>query len=309
MAERASHHAPLLEAVPNVSEGRRGAVVAALAAAVEGHRGARLLQVSADADHHRTVLTLAGSPEGLHRALLALYACAAERLDLRRHQGVHPRLGAVDVVPFVPLSDCGMATAVAAARRLGEAVAARHALPVYLYAEAAAAPARRRLADLRRGGLAGIAARLADPAWRPDFGPTALHPRLGATAIGARGVLIAVNAQLATADVAIARAIARAVRASSGGLAAVQALGLYLESRGCAQVSMNLLDYRRTSLEELIRRVAAEAASRGTAVASVEIVGMLPAAALPDRRAELPPFERLDSSMVLEEVLGEGSPG
>ncbi len=260
--------------------------------------GVQLLDVSSDPDHNRSVLTLAGDPEGLHCSLLALYAAALAEIDLIRHQGAHPRVGAVDVVPFVPLGDTPMAAAVAAAERLAAAVAERFALPVYLYERAARRAERSSLALIRSGGLEGLAARLADPAWAPDFGPARLHPMAGGTVIGARFFLVAFNVVLATADVAVARAVARRVREANGGLPAVRALGIALSSRGLAQVSMNLLDYRRTSPLQALRRVEAEAAALGTRVLETEIVGLVPAAAVRgvaaadlELRGELPILE------------------
>jgi glutamate formiminotransferase len=271
---------PLLECVPNVSEGRSREALEALAASMRAVRGAHLLDLAPDADHHRTVVTLAGGADALREAVLALFAWADRWIDLRRHRGVHPRIGAVDVVPFVPLAGATLEQAIAAARETATAVAERFALPVFLYEEAASRPARRRLADLRRGELDGLAERLAEEEWRPDFGPAALHPRLGATVVGARFYLLAVNALLATAEVAVAREIARAVREASGGLPGVRALGLLLPSQGRAQVSMNLVDFRKTSLADLLARVAAEAAARGTEVVATELVGLAPAEAL-----------------------------
>ncbi|HEY3571328.1 MAG TPA: glutamate formimidoyltransferase [Thermoanaerobaculia bacterium] len=270
---------PLLETVPNLSEGRRPEVVARLAAAASSGPGVRLLDFSSDPDHNRSVLTLAGEPEGLHQGLLALYEAAIAEIDLNRHQGVHPRIGAVDVTPFVPLGDTPMEVAVAAANRLAPVVA-RLGLPVYLYERAARRPERTLLADIRRGGFEGLAARLADPAWAPDFGPSHPHPTAGATVIGARFFLIAFNAVLATADVSVARAIARRVRESGGGLPAVRAMGVHLASRDLAQVSMNLVDYRRTPILTALRRVEAEAAAMGTGVIETEVIGLIPEAAV-----------------------------
>jgi glutamate formiminotransferase len=271
---------PPLESVPNVSEGRRPEVVARLAAAAASPPGVRRLDVSSDPDHNRSVLTLAGDAEGLHQGLLALYEAAVAGLDLDVHRGVHPRLGAVDVVPFIPLSDTPMAAAVAAAERLGREVAARFGIPVYLYEQAARIPERTSLAAIRRGGFEGLAAKLADPAWAPDFGPSRPHPTAGATVIGARFFLIAFNAVLATADVAVARAIARRIRESGGGLPALRAMGVPLASRGLTQVSMNLVDYRRTSMSTALAAVEAAAAALGTRVIETEIVGLVPAAAV-----------------------------
>jgi glutamate formiminotransferase len=255
-------------------------VVARLVAAAASVPGARVLDVSSDPDHNRSVLTLAGGADALHRALLALYEAALAEIDLTRHQGVHPRLGAVDVVPFVPLGTTPMEVAVAAAERLAREVAERFSLPVYLY-EQAARPhpghsARRRLADIRRGGFEGLAAKMADPAWAPDAGPLHPHPTAGASVIGARFFLIAFNALLDTPNVEVARAVARRVRESGGGLPAVRALGVYLASRGQAQVSMNLVDFRRTSLLAALDRVRREAAALGARVTATEVIGLVP---------------------------------
>lgn len=292
---------PLLESVPNVSEGRRPAVFDRLVAALSGHPGATLLDASRDPDHNRSVFTLVGDAGGLRSALLALYPVALGEIDLGRHHGVHPRIGAVDVVPFVALGDTPPAVAVTAARDLAREVAARFDLPVYLYEEAARSPHRRHLAGLRRGGPEGLAARLAaslgagapegpvgadgepaavPPDWLPDFGPPRLHPAAGATAIGARPILVAANALLDSADAAVAAAVARAVRESSGGLGGVRALGLLLPSRGLAQVSMNLVDIGRTPPATAFAAVAREAARHGARIVERELIGLVPEAAL-----------------------------
>ena len=265
-----------LECVPNVSEGRRPEVVSRLVAAAASVPGVRLLDVSSDPDHNRSVLTLVGDAEALHRSLLALYAEALDAIDLTRHHGVHPRAGAVDVTPFVPLGDTPMEAAVAAADRLAREVAERFGLPVYLYERAARRPERRLLADIRRGGFEGFAAKIAEPAWAPDYGPAQVHPTAGVTAIGARFFLIAFNAMLDTADVAVARTVARRVRESGGGLPAVRAMGVYLASRDRAQVSMNLVDFRRTPLLTALNRVRDEAGMLGARVTATEVIGLVP---------------------------------
>ncbi|HWN44033.1 MAG TPA: glutamate formimidoyltransferase [Thermoanaerobaculia bacterium] len=267
---------PLLECVPNVSEGRRPEVVARLTAAVTSVPGVRLLDVSSDPDHNRSVLTLTGEPGDLRAALLALYESALREIDLTLHSGVHPRVGAVDVTPFVPLGDTPMKEAVSAAEALASEVAERFGLPVYLYEQAARTPDRCRLADIRRGGFEGFPARMADPAWVPDFGPSRVHPTAGVTVIGARFFLIAFNVVLETADVGIVKAIARKVRESGGGLPAVRAMGVYLESRGRAQVSMNLVDFRQTSVLTAFHRVRQEAEALGTRVLESELIGLMP---------------------------------
>jgi len=272
-----------LECVPNFSEGRRGRVIDRLAAATEGH-GVQLLDLSTDPDHNRTVLTLVGPPAALHQALLCLYDRALAEIDLKEHRGVHPRIGAVDVVPFVPLAGASMATAVQAARQLGQAVGQRFHLPVFYYQEAALRVERRNLAAVRRGGLTELARRLAgeqgSEGWHPDAGPPRLHPRAGATAIGARFFLVAFNAVLATSEVVTARRIARHIRQSNGGLPALKAIGVELAGRRRAQVSMNLVDYRRTSPRQALAAVQHQAKKHGTTVSETEIVGLVPRAAV-----------------------------
>lgn len=268
---------PLLEAVPNFSEGRRDDVLRAIAAAAVSVPGCRLLHLSSDVDHHRAVVTLAGHEDDLLAGIDDMAGAAIERVDLRTHRGVHPRIGALDVLPFIPLGTSCMEDAVAAARRAGERLAERHDLPVFLYGRAAGHPVRARLADLRRGGPDALAARMAeDPAWAPDFGPNRLHPSAGAVAVGARDFLVAFNVLLETGAVEIARSIAREVRESSGGLPGVQALGLALESRECVQVSMNLTALERTTMADAFRAVRDLAIRHGVAVRASELVGLTP---------------------------------
>ena len=216
---------PLIEAVPNVSEGRRSDVIDSLVAAVNTSPGSRLLDHSSDPYHNRTVLTLVGEPEDVTAALLALYAVAVETIDLTTHRGEHPRIGAVDVVPLVPLRGASVADCVATARTLGQKVADRFGIPVFLYEDAAGRPARRALEDIRRGQLQGLTTRMTQPEWQPDFGPPTPHPTAGASAVGVRQLLIAFNVDLDTDDIEIARQIARTVRARNGGLAHVKAMG------------------------------------------------------------------------------------
>jgi glutamate formiminotransferase len=251
------------------------------------------------------VLTLAGSPGAVRAAVEALVAAAVERIDLRGHQGSHPRMGAVDVVPFVPVRDITMEDCVRLAREVGAAIAARHDLPVYLYEAAASAAHRRNLADVRRGGFEGFAGKIHDPLWAPDFGPARVHPSAGCTAVGARPFLIAFNVDLATADVAVAKAVAGAVRESSGGLPCVKALGLFLEDRGRAQVSMNLTDYRTTSIPRAFEAVRDAAAAHGVQVAAGEIVGLVPEEALLQAAAHALRLGAIDPSRILEHRIDE----
>ena len=292
-----------LECVPNVSEGRRPEVIARLAAAAASGPGVLLLDISSDPDHNRTVLTLAGTPDGLHRSLLALYETALAEIDLTHHQGVHPRVGAVDVTPFVPLGETPMELAVAAAVRLARDVAERFSLPVYLYEHAAQQPERRLLATIRRGGFEGFPAKVADPAWAPDLGPARVHPTAGVTVIGARFFLIAFNAVLDTADVEVARAVARRVRTSGGGLPAVRAMGVFLASRGRAQVSMNLVDYRQTPVLAALDRVRHEAAALGAKVQETEVIGLLPEEAVLGVVRDALQLPGLTAGRVLEKAL------
>jgi glutamate formiminotransferase len=269
---------PCFECVPNVSEGRDHAVVERCASAVRAVRGVTLMHVHADPDHHRTVFSFLGAAAAVEAAALALAGTALAAIDMRLHRGVHPRVGALDVVPFVPLGGASMDGAVALARRVGDAIAARFSLPVWYYGRAATRPGRESPRALRRGEYEGLAARLASgaPADAPDAGPARFDPRAGGVLVGARDVLVAFNVWLDADDVDAARAIARALRESSGGLPAVQAMGVRLASRGVAQVSMNLLDYRRTPIPAAFDAVVAWASRRGVGVARAELVGVAP---------------------------------
>jgi glutamate formiminotransferase len=278
--------APILECVPNVSEGRDQALIGQLGESIRRAAPVRLSDIHADPDHHRSVFTFLGAPEAVERAALALAGAVFSSLDMSRHHGVHPRLGALDVVPFVPLAGISMGETVAIAHRVGHALGRIHAVPVYFYAEAATSPARRPLPAVRAGQYEGLPARLGDPVWRPDAGPARFDARKGATAVGAREVLVAFNIWLDTADLAAARAVARAVRTSSGGLPSLLAIGVPLPSRGLTQVAMNLLDHRQTSLAAAWDAVASEAGRRDISVLRGEVAGLVPRAALAGRAPE-----------------------
>jgi glutamate formiminotransferase len=270
----------LIECIPNVSEGRRSEVIAALADAIRGVTGARLLDYSSDPSHNRSVFTLVGDTGAVEAAVLALFARAVADIDLRTHTGEHPRLGAVDVVPFVPIEGATMADCVALARRVGAIVAERFQVPVFLYEDASTNPARKNLEDIRRGEFEGLAAKMASPGWAPDFGPAAPHPSAGASVIGARMPLIAYNINLATDRLDVAKKIAAAIRQSSGGYRFVKAMGIALADRGIVQVSMNLTNYEKTPIFRVFETVKREAERYGVAVLESEIVGLVPAAAL-----------------------------
>jgi glutamate formiminotransferase len=271
---------PLIECVPNVSEGQRRDIVEAIADAVRRVRGVHLLDSSSDPSHNRSVFTLAGESEPLAGAVMALFERALPAIDLNVHRGEHPRIGAVDVVPFVPLETTSMGEAVALARQVGADVAARFGVPVYLYEQAAIDPTRTKLEDIRRGQFEGLAAKMSVDRWAPDFGPAAPHPTAGATAVGARTPLVAFNINLDTDRLEIARQIARVVRESSGGLPSVKAMGLRLAARRLVQVSMNLTDLEQTSILEAFEAVEREAVRRRVGIVESEIVGLVPSVAV-----------------------------
>ena len=296
----------IIEAVPNISEGRRSNVIKEIVDVVRGSGGVSVLDVSSDPDHNRSVITLAGDPEALYDASLALFAGAIQRIDLRQHKGEHPRMGAVDVLPFVPVRGATMADATALARRVGEAAAAKFDLPIYLYAESAASESRRLLPEIRKGEFEGFPAKIAEPGWRPDFGPANVHPSAGVTAIGARPFLIAYNINLGTSDVKIAEKIGRAIRASSGGYRFVQAKGIPLEGRGIVQVSMNLLDFKKTPIFRVFETVRSEAARYGVPIVGSEIVGLIPQDALLAAAEHYLCIENFSDELVFETRLDKG---
>lgn len=294
-----------LESVPNVSEGRDESVLAALRAAFSAP--ARLLDVHVDADHHRSVYTLAGSADELVQTLFSGIACAAEQIDLRRHDGAHPRIGAADVVPLVPLDPAQEPDARAAALALADRVGAELGLPVFFYG--GLAEERREPAFFRRGGPEELQRRIDAGEVRPDRGPERLHPTAGGVVIGVRRPLIAFNVNLRGASVETAREIAGLVRERNGGFPGVRALGLDLPRAGLVQVSMNLVDYRATALHEVVARIAAEAEARGAVVAGSELVGLVPAGAVVEAARRPLRLEGLDESRVLELRLLQGEPG
>ena len=296
---------PTIECVPNISEGRRLDVIRDLAETLRAVAGLRVLDVQSDATHNRSVFTLAGTAAGLTAGIPKLFEGAIAAIDLRTHKGEHPRLGAVDVVPFIPIDGVTMPECVALARTIAAGVATRFGLPVYLYEDASSDPARKNLEDIRRGEFEGLAAKMAQPAWAPDFGPAAPHASAGASVIGARMPLIAYNINLATNRLDVAKKIATAIRMSSGGLRFVKAMGIPLEDRGIVQVSMNLTNYEKTPMYRVFDLVKREAERYGVQVLESEIVGLVPSAAL-TQTAEY--FLRLDgfsSGQILEKKLAE----
>jgi glutamate formiminotransferase len=289
----------LIESVPNFSEGRRPEVVQAIVDAIQAP-GVTLLDCSSDWDHNRSVVTVAGAPaavlEGVYRAVRV----AAEHIDLFQHRGAHPRLGATDVVPLVPIAGITLEECAALARQLGQRIGAELALPVYLYAAAATRPDRVRLADIRRGEFEGLVEAMEQPARTPDFGPARVGPA-GAVVVGARMFLVAYNVFLATDDVALAKEIARQIRESSGGFAAVQAKGLLVD--GQAQVSMNLLDTERTPLHVVYDEIARLAGAQGVAVARSELIGLAPQEVFLQAAAHYLRLPELSATQTLEAAL------
>ena len=292
----------IIECIPNISEGRRAEVIDACATAIRG-AGVWLLDVKPDPAHNRTVYTFAGSRAQVKSAALALFEECIAAIDLRWHAGEHPRIGAVDVVPFVPIEGATMAECVALAKEVAAEAAQQHQLPVFLYEEAATSPARRNLEDIRRGEFEGLAGKLQQPEWRPDYGPAVPHPSAGATVIGARMPLIAYNINLATNRIDVARKIAAAVRHSSGGLRFVKAMGVELADRGIVQVSMNLTNFEKTPIHRVFEMVKREAERYGVQILESEIIGLIPSAALTSAAAWYLQVEGFDDSQILEHQL------
>lgn len=270
----------LMECVPNFSEGRRQDIIDDVAGAVRAVEGVRLLDVSPNPDHNRTVLTFVGAPESVAEAAFAATAKAVQMVNMEEQHGEHPRMGAMDVVPFVPVTGVTMDEAIGLANAVGKRIAEELGVPVYLYSAAATTPARKRLPDVRRGEYEGLKESIAAPERKPDYGEARMHPTAGATAVGARPPLIAFNVNLGTTKVHIARTIAKGLRESSGGLMNVQAMGVDLAEQGLVQVSMNLLDYTRTPLHRAYELVKVEAERHGVPVVGSEIVGLVPLDAL-----------------------------
>jgi glutamate formiminotransferase/formiminotetrahydrofolate cyclodeaminase len=294
----------LVECVPNFSEGRRPEIVDAIIAAALEDSHVILLDKEMDADHNRSVVTLVGEPEAVADAVLRSVRKAAELIDMRTHRGEHPRMGATDVIPFVPISGIDLAECAALARNLGRRIGEELAIPVYLYEAAASRPDRENLAAVRRGEYEGIREAIEiDPNRRPDFGPAVMNLKAGATAVGARMPLVAYNCYLDTNRLSVAKAIAKAIRFGDGGLRYVKALGFDIKDRGCVQVSMNLVNYQKTPIYRVFEMIKSEAARWGARVTSSEIVGLTPARSLYDVAEHYLQLERFSTEQVLEEKL------
>jgi len=294
----------VVECVPNFSEGREEATLLALEDALTSVAGVTLLGREADADHNRSVFTIAGEPEAVLEAAIRGVGVAAERIDLRTHRGEHPRLGAADVVPFVPVRGVTLEECAALAWAAGAEIWRRFAVPVYFYEAASKVAGRERLENVRRGQFEGLLEELASSSSRaPDLGEGVLHPSAGAVIVGARKFLIAFNVNLNTGDLAIAKAVAKKVRASSGGLPHVKAMGVMLHSRGLAQVSLNLTDFEVTPVHAAFEAVQREAAAYGVEVAGSELIGFIPRKAVESAFQGMLRIERFESASVIENAL------
>lgn len=290
----------IMECVPNFSEGRNLEKIEKIVGSFRAKVGVKLLDYSNDEDHNRLVVTVVGEPEPLKDAVLEAIGYAVELIDLNQHTGQHPRMGAVDVVPFIPIRGCTMEEAIALSKEVGEQVALRYELPVFLYEKSASAPYRENLAAIRKGEFEGMAEKIRQPEWTPDFGPARRHPTAGSVAIGARMPLVAYNVNLATDKLQIAADIAKKIRFVGGGLRFCKAMGVELQERGIVQVSINMTDYTRTALYRAFELVRIEARRYGVAVVGSEIVGLVPMNALIDTASYYLGLEGFSVDQVLE---------
>ena len=289
-----------MECVPNFSEGRDLEKIEKIVDKFRVKAGVKLLDYSNDEDHNRLVVTVVGEPEALKDALLEAIGQAVELIDLTKHSGQHPRMGAVDVVPFIPIKGCTMDEAIALSKEVGEKVAALYRVPVFLYEKSASAPHRENLAAIRKGEFEGMEAKIKQPEWKPDFGPAERHPSAGTVAIGARMPLVAYNVNLGTANLEIASSIAKKIRFIGGGLRYCKAMGVELKERGIVQVSINMTDYTRTALYRAFELVRIEARRYGVPVVGSEIIGLVPMEALIDTSSYYLGLEDFSIDQVLE---------
>lgn len=295
----------LVECVPNFSEGRRLDCVDGIVDCFRHRTGVKLLDFTHDTDHNRMVVTAVGNPQAMKEAMLDAIGTAVELIDLTNHSGEHPRLGAADVIPFIPIKNMTMEEAVTLARAVGEEASKRYDLPVYLYEEAASAPHRQNLAEVRKGGFEHLTEKMQQPGWLPDFGPNHPHPTAGASIIGARRFLVAYNINLRSNDLEMAKAIARTIRFSSGGFPYCKALGLRLDSLGMVQVSINLTNIEKTTIHQVFDKVKAEAARYGVSIANSELIGLMPLQALVDTTAHYLQLSDFSADRVIEHAIWE----
>ena len=290
----------IMECVPNFSEGRDLQKIDKIVAPFRGKQGVKLLDYSNDEDHNRLVVTVVGEPEPLRDAVLEAIGVAVELIDLNHHQGQHPRMGAVDVVPFIPIRNVTMEEAVALSKEVGKEVAKRYNLPVFLYEKSASAPHRENLAAVRKGEFEGMAEKIKQPEWHPDFGLAERHPTAGTVAIGARMPLVAYNINLNTPSLEIAHDIAKKIRFIGGGLRYCKAMGVELKDRGITQESINMTDYTRTALYRAFELVRVEARRYGVSIVGSEIIGLVPMEALIDTASYYLGLENFSMEQVLE---------
>lgn len=295
----------IVECVPNFSEGRDLDKIGKIVDPFRGKDGVKLLDYSMDADHNRVVVTVAGEPQAVKDAVLEAMGMAIGLIDMTKHRGQHPRMGAIDVVPFIPIKNMSMAEAVTLAKETAKEAALKFNLPVFLYEKAAADPQRENLANIRKGEFEGLAEKIKLPEWRPDYGPAEVHPTAGASVIGARMPLIAFNVNLNTSNMDIANKIARNVRFSNGGLRYCKAIGIELKERGMVQISMNMTDYTKTALYRSFELIRIEAARYGVTIAGSEIIGLLPMEALIDTAVYYLGVEDFSTDQILENRLME----
>lgn len=290
----------LVECVPNFSEGRRPEVIEAIAGEVKKVDGVKLLDVNPDPSHNRVVITFVGEPQAVKKAAFAACAKATELIDMEKHSGEHPRVGATDVIPFIPVQNVTMEECVNLANELASEIAEKLQIPIYMYEAAAKKPERTRLPDVRKGQYEGLKEAIKEPERKPDYGPAEMHPTAGATVVGARQFLIAYNINLDTADVTIAKKIANAIREAKGGYKYCRAMGIMIEERNMAQVTINMVNYEGTPLHRVFETVKSEAARYGVNVIGSEIVGLLPMQALIDAADFYLRLENFDRKQVLE---------
>jgi glutamate formiminotransferase len=290
----------LIQCVPNFSEGRNLEKIETIVNAFRGKQGVNLLDYQSDSDHNRTVVTVVGEPDPLKTALMEAVGLSIEVIDMRTHKGQHPRMGAVDVIPFIPVKKLSMRQAVDISIKFAQEVSGKYNLPVFLYEESAGRPERRNLSNIRKGQFEGMAEKMKQPEWTPDFGFANIHPTAGVTAVGARMPLVAFNVNLHTDSLAIANDIAKKVRHSNGGLPYCKAMGVELKERNMAQVSMNMTDYTKTALYRSFELIKTEAERYGVTVAGSEIVGLVPMEALIDTAVYYLSMENFSTEQVLE---------
>lgn len=290
----------IIECIPNISEGQRLDVVEYVVDAVRNTAGCFLLDYSSDPNHNRSVITFIGNRQSLVTAIKELFKRALEKIDLRNHKGEHPRMGAVDVVPFVPIKDVTMEDCVALSRTVAQMISSEFNVPVYLYEESQPNPARKDLSKIRKGEFEGLPEKMKQPEWKPDYGPSQPHPSAGASVVGARMPLIAFNVNLGTSDIKIADKIAKSVRASSGGLQFVKAMGVELKDRNIVQVSMNMVNYKKSPLFRVFEMIKSEAERYGVSIVGSEIVGLVPQEALFETAEFYLRLENYSPDIVLE---------